>query len=341
MSERLISVIIPVYNAAAYLHRSIGAILDSSHGNIEVICVDDGSSDDSLSILQTIAGQDARVKVVSKPNGGVSSARNAGLALAKGDYISFVDSDDWIHRDCLKILLAEAEGRDADMAVCDFLEVRNPIPESFPPLQTDYLVSVHDVTSAGNDILLRSSCWGRIYRKGYLDGVTFPDGLQFGEDALFNAVAMSIHCNAKIIKVNLPLYYYFRYLGSLVSRRSAETAWLDLCRAYLDILPRLERKDICIRLAYRAALRYRHEGSFTIRKKEVKRNARAVLRSCNDLLHQEQRISQKEKIQLQLLAASPLLYRTLLLKNGKAALEWERTLKYRAKQERIASQSQK
>ncbi|MBO7095774.1 MAG: glycosyltransferase family 2 protein, partial [Lachnospiraceae bacterium] len=99
MENALISIIIPVYNAAKYLERSVGSVLKQSYRNLEIITVDDGSTDDSLELLNSFASSDSRVKVIHKENGGSSSARNAGLKAATGEYIGFIDADDYIEYD--------------------------------------------------------------------------------------------------------------------------------------------------------------------------------------------------------------------------------------------------
>lgn len=98
MSEALVSVIMPVYNAAAWLRRSVESVLTQSHRNLELVVVDDGSGDESLTILEAFARRDDRVRIQRQPsNGGVASARNAGLAAAQGEYVAFLDADDWWH----------------------------------------------------------------------------------------------------------------------------------------------------------------------------------------------------------------------------------------------------
>ena len=99
MGNALISIIIPVYNAAGYLERSLGSVRAQTYTNLEIITVDDGSKDDSLKMLNSFAMSDSRIKVISKENGGSSSARNAGLREATGEYIGFIDADDYIEPD--------------------------------------------------------------------------------------------------------------------------------------------------------------------------------------------------------------------------------------------------
>ena len=101
----MISIVIPVYNTEKYLERCINSILTNTYKNIEVICVDDGSTDNSLSCLQKMAERDNRLVIISQENQGVSVARNTGMALVTGEFVVFVDSDDWIHPQFFEMLL--------------------------------------------------------------------------------------------------------------------------------------------------------------------------------------------------------------------------------------------
>lgn len=116
----LISVIIPVYNVEMYLEQCLDSVLSQTYHNLEVILVDDGSADTSGTICDQYKEKDARVKVIHKKNGGLSSARNAGLELAKGDWIGFVDSDDYLAPEMYEALLAIARTADADIALTYF-----------------------------------------------------------------------------------------------------------------------------------------------------------------------------------------------------------------------------
>ena len=99
LMEDLISVIVPVYNVEAYLDRCMYSVLNQTYQNLEILLIDDGSTDGSPALCDAYAAKDRRIKVLHKPNGGLSDARNAGLALAQGAYIGYVDSDDWIESD--------------------------------------------------------------------------------------------------------------------------------------------------------------------------------------------------------------------------------------------------
>ena len=118
MEEPLISVIVPVYKVEAYLRRCLDSIVNQTDRNLEIILVDDGSPDHSGAICDAYAKRDRRIRVIHKVNGGVSSARNAGLEAASGEYIGWVDSDDWIENDMFEYLKNLAVTCQADVAQC-------------------------------------------------------------------------------------------------------------------------------------------------------------------------------------------------------------------------------
>ncbi len=122
MTEKKLSLIIPVYNTAEYLEKCIRSAMDQTYKNIEIICVDDGSSDGSETILDRLAEEDSRVIVVHQKNAGESAARNVGLRLATGGYIGFMDCDDWIETDMYESLIASLEKNDCDIACGGWFE---------------------------------------------------------------------------------------------------------------------------------------------------------------------------------------------------------------------------
>lgn len=117
MDSPLISVIIPVYNVEKYLRQCLESVIGQTYINLEIILVDDGSTDGSSKICDDFAAIDDRIVVIHQYNAGLSSARNAGLDIMKGDYVSFVDSDDWIEKDMFAILLSSLEDEKADIAI--------------------------------------------------------------------------------------------------------------------------------------------------------------------------------------------------------------------------------
>ena len=186
-----ISVIVPVYNAASTLEYTVGSILSPSFfGNCELILVDDGSSDGSSELCDRLAGIDKGIKVIHKKNGGVSSARNEGMAAASGQYITFVDSDDLLPKDCIEIWLSALSDCDADLYVGGY---RSSLASSgvMAPGEDrlygrDDLGQFIEENLTDNGSYLRP-VWGKLFRKSLIDntGLKFETGLNYGEDVLF------------------------------------------------------------------------------------------------------------------------------------------------------------
>ena len=130
MDNLLISVIVPVYNTEKYLGRCVDSIINQTYTNLEIILVDDGSPDNSPAICDEYAKKDQRIKVIHKENGGLSSARNAGLDIAKGDFISFIDSDDWVEKDLFEVLVSLYGKTQAEIIASSFVGDGNGQQES-------------------------------------------------------------------------------------------------------------------------------------------------------------------------------------------------------------------
>lgn len=130
LSNPMVSVIVPVYNAESTLRRCADSILEQSYPDLELILVDDGSKDASPLICDSYMQKDARVRVIHKPNSGASATRNLGIAEARGHYLQFVDSDDWLTPDATEKLVAAAEAHQADLVIADFYRVSGKLVAS-------------------------------------------------------------------------------------------------------------------------------------------------------------------------------------------------------------------
>lgn len=211
-----ISVIIPVYNVERYLKRCIESVINQSLREIEVILINDGSTDTSGNICDEYATKDDRIKVIHKPNTGVSAARNDGIAVATGTYISFVDSDDYIEPDMLSLLLSLCDKTESEIAICDVKKKLDGkvIIESYN-LETE--VPIYNIVSRQNDFIkiCGSSCQC-LYSSELIKqkGVFFEEEVPLGEDRLFN---MKVISSAKsIVYTKIPLYNYIQYENSAV-----------------------------------------------------------------------------------------------------------------------------
>ncbi len=203
-----LSIIIPVYNLLEYLPRCVSSICEQSFTNWEMLLIDDGSTDGSEDLCDQFAASDPRIRVFHKPNGGVSSARNFGLRYASGDYILFVDSDDFLlpgALSCLRNVLQQHPR-------CDILQF------GFQEGENTYC-SAEDAFRTAEDFFLSGgmplrTVWGSLFRKSIVDGIQFPDGIPVGEDTEF-----STRCYFKanyIGVISRPLYHYRITAGSAI-----------------------------------------------------------------------------------------------------------------------------
>jgi len=218
----LVTIVVPVYNAIGYVARCMASLMKQTYRELQIIVVDDGSTDGSGDLCEELAKQDARVKVIHQPNAGVSAARNVGLSRAQGGWISFVDSDDYVSPHYIEDMLSAA-GDSCDMAICRtaWVEEDSDNPEPFRrDAQTQRITGREAcLRNFGKDIQIFIACWGKLFRAGLWDGLLFPE-VKIGED-LF--VSHSLLYRAKHIAITeARLYAYVQSQGSLM--RSASTS---------------------------------------------------------------------------------------------------------------------
>ena len=247
MTEK-ISVIVPVYNSEKTLADTCRAILNSSYENIELILVDDGSSDTSASVIQTIANKDSRVITISKENGGPSSARNAGIRKASGKYIAFCDSDDIPHSDMYATLLEVLQSNSSDLALCEIYSERDKYTLGFP-WEGDRLFSDNEVDELiasmignENDRERTIPVWGSVCRGLYLtdlilnNSIFFPEDIGFAEDLVFSIRYLKNARRASVINRTLYTYCerkdsimnsYFSYVPNMLEERLRLLEHLD------------------------------------------------------------------------------------------------------------------
>lgn len=220
--NHLISIIIPIYNVEKYLKQCLDSIINQSYKNLEILLIDDGSTDKCPEICDAYALKDKRIKVIHQENKGISSARNMGLKIASGSYIAFVDSDDWLALNCYETVLAHAIKTDADIVGYDIFEVwGNTIK------MTSHTPNKNEVLHASKhyDLLfsLWPLVWSKLYKKSFLDKhqIYFPNGLIY-EDIPF--VVSCYARDATISFINDHLHYYrMSRIGSLSYKGNPKT----------------------------------------------------------------------------------------------------------------------
>ncbi len=205
--EPLISVVVAVYNSEPYLHRCIESIILQSYKNLQIILVDDGSPDNSGAICDEYAKEDSRITVIHKENGGLSDARNKGIDIAKGEYITFVDADDYISFDFVEVLYGCIKEFDADISVCNIVVFSG---EYAPPKEPSVTVKVFNPKCAIETMLLQreftNSANGKLYAKKLFETSRFTKGILYEDfDLIFDIVDLA----QKVVYCSEAEYYYY------------------------------------------------------------------------------------------------------------------------------------
>lgn len=211
----LVSIIVPVYNVEEYLGRCVDSILGQTYTNLEVILVDDGAKDSSGDICDAYARQDPRVRVIHKENGGLSSARNAGIDIAKGDYLEFVDSDDWIEPDAVESLLSLALEQNVELVVGGRYDVKAKTgvkKKGLCPVRTEVI--------SGEELVSRIFRWDncdsaapdKLFHRRLFAQIRFPHGKVCEDVPIMYKIVLDAGRAALLDK---PFYNYFHRPGSI------------------------------------------------------------------------------------------------------------------------------
>ncbi|MDF2537559.1 MAG: glycosyl transferase family protein [Herbinix sp.] len=234
--DKLVSIIVPIYKAEKYLDHCVPSLINQSYKNLEIILVNDGSTDDSGLLCDNFAKIDSRIRVLHKTNGGVSDARNCGLKMAKGEYIAFVDSDDFIHERFIEVLYKMCEENCLPIAQCRplYLTLQN---FHIPKNNMEYEIKIYDNLDMLQHLYSKHSAttnvvWNKLFRKDLFDNISFPVG-RIMED--FSTSYLLIYAAKKIAVTEEPLYYYFRSENSYM-RSGYNLKRLDVLAAYEERL---------------------------------------------------------------------------------------------------------
>lgn len=228
-----ISVIVPCYRVEPYLPRCVDSILRQTHRSLEVILVDDGSPDRSGEIGDDYAAVDERVRVIHQPNRGLSAARNAGLEVMTGQYVTFVDGDDWLADTCIETLYKMLVDTDADLSVCNLLrtsdeEAARP-PISGTIIELDRGQAMEQIIKPRHGSMV-AAC-GKLYHSNSFDQVRFPVG-RLHEDA-FTTYRIILHAH-KVVLTTAPLYFYWQRPDSIMGSPFNPKAKLDIIDALTE-----------------------------------------------------------------------------------------------------------
>ncbi|WP_338587255.1 glycosyltransferase [Clostridium baratii] len=217
--SKLVSVIVPVYNVEKYLDKCINSIINQTYRNLEIILIDDGSTDNSGKKCDYWAGKDRRIKVIHKENGGLSDARNIGIANAEGEYISFIDSDDFIDLDMIEYLLNILIKNNCQISICDFRKIYENTSKEYSIKYKKEKISVYSNIESIRYLLkdkkIQNYAWNKLYlKKLFTDECYYPYGRKM-EDI---GTTYLLFYNANRIAVsNQSKYNYLQRKGSIVN----------------------------------------------------------------------------------------------------------------------------
>lgn len=239
-----VSIIVPVYNVEKYLTRCLDSLINQTLQDIEIICINDGSKDNSLKILERYAALDDRIQIINQKNRGQSVARNNGIEIAVGKYIGFVDSDDWVDLDFFENLYNAIEKYNCDIAVAGIIRLHK-LNKKFH-LKFDKEIITDDINTKFElcDVPELSYVWNKIYKKEVL----LQHQLKFEEGIFFEDVIITpkmLFYMGKMVTVPDTYYYYWRNPNSIVANRS-EKANKDSIYAYNKALEFIKNHNIDI-----------------------------------------------------------------------------------------------
>lgn len=204
--DKLISVIVPIYKVEKYLGECIESLINQTYKNLEIILVDDGSPDNCGKICEEYKEKDERIVVIHKENGGLSDARNAGMKVMTGDYLVFVDSDDYMPSDGIETLVKLLEERNADMVIGGVWRVSEQGEKLGKEVMQNCDITEMDTEEALKDFFVQGcSSWGRIYKREIHEGIEFPKG-EINEDEAI-VVQVTERCK-KVVRTSTPIYCY-------------------------------------------------------------------------------------------------------------------------------------
>ncbi len=228
-----VSIIIPVYNTEQYLTRCLDTVVSQSFNDIEIICVNDGSTDFSPKILDSYAKFDNRIRVINRVNGGLSSARNVGISSAKGDYILFVDSDDWISTNTVDVLYKNAIKNNSDIVLFAYVKANSDLaPKTFMGVPECQAFGNFNAKSIPDEALklFPVAAWCKFYKTEFIknNNIIFHENIIF-EDVPFWA---EVFTQAQTISYeNEPFYFYRENREGQITKQVGETVF-DIIKCY-------------------------------------------------------------------------------------------------------------
>jgi glycosyltransferase involved in cell wall biosynthesis len=306
-----ISVIVPAYNAEKTIEKCISSILNQTYSNLEVIVINDGSTDNTLDILESIQKSDDRVNIFTIENEGVSHARNVGIDKANGDLITFVDSDDYIDEDMYSTLVGLFQKYDVDIAHCSYKNVENGKVVIYAGNNDGQIILQSREESLSNLIsgkMFAGGNWNKLYRKDLFNDLRFDEKIKFNEDVLLNYhLFKKSKCSVYIDKA---YYNYFVNLNS-ATHSGDSVVFGENCKYVADSIEKDSQNTVYNRLAkykkaYSALVLYR--AYLYSKDKSLKNKKKKLLKEIKTNKKQGLYTGKNDKISVFLFCYFPHLY---------------------------------
>ena len=327
----MISVILPIYNVEPYLEKCLSSILTNKYHDLEVICVNDGSTDGCLQILQKVRDQDSRIVIIDQENRGLPEARNSGLKVAAGEYIAFIDPDDWVHPQYFEFLLTCIEETNADMVICGCQKVfpnQDIVVHQFDKKPEQQRITASELNKS---YYPRRMVWARIYRRKDAIKINFPPEVSHAQDSLFNIRIISAIKHPTVYILDEPLYFYLQRPDSLIKSRSYETM-IQSSEWYIKNGRNPHHAHsgdwgwLLLMFMINASLSCRYQASLWNNKSLFKHTSFLLREMKRDMI-KDKYISSKEKLLYSIMILIPVSYRFYRLSNDPSLRDFERSIK--------------
>ncbi len=228
--NQLVSILVPVYNVESYLSQCLDSLINQTYNNLQIVLIDDGSKDNSWSIMQDYATKDNRIEIYHQENAGVATTRNNLLEKIKGEYVLFVDSDDWIELDMVEFLINKVKETKSDVVTCGNVINDTPVSSEY---NHKILLRKEAIERFLYHIEFRGSLWNKLVKTSLLHNCKFHCGISLGEDALF--CWHFLQYADKVLFTDRQLYHYRMNNDSIChssfgpKKLSAHIAWEQIC----------------------------------------------------------------------------------------------------------------
>lgn len=317
----IVSVIVPIYNVERYLPRCLDTILSQSFTDFELILVDDGSPDRCSIICDEYKAKDERIQVIHQKNAKLSAARNAGIDAAQGEWLAFVDSDDWIHKDYLKILLSGVID-DTDLVICG-CQITSKVKETDEDYSGTQFRSV-TMDDIYKNQYSRNQVWGKLYRRSAVGELRYIPGTEPIEDKCFNELFFRRDVLYRITDARL--YYYYMRADS-ATHRSRGWNTLNAVQIFSSQLGKVndkEKRERIIKRCFKCVVAVRYNEMFSLDYVDIKKKSTELIKQLAVYLPE---LNRQDRLIMWMFSTFPFMYRSWRILGDPSLLRYERDKK--------------